>query len=154
MNKSNWRQVLPVLAVLLVAIACRSSDRVSITRKRDGQELSHYRLFSATGTRNADKLNSQVVFRAPDSTLTLQMQFTIGVPTRLLAGTYTWKQGNETTMGFVRANSVTFLGGQDGPPSLGGTFQLVSEDISLYDVRLPTTALRISTGGVGDPATR
>jgi hypothetical protein len=72
----------------------------------------------------------------------MQMKFQIGVPTRLEVGNYTWqKKDSPQLQGLVRATSVTFLGGQNGPPSIGGTFQLISDDLPLYDVKVPTTQL-------------
>ena len=66
--------------------------------------------------------------------------FGLRVPPRLEIGNYTWqKKDSPPTQGLVRASSVTFLGGQNGPPSLGGMFQLISDDVPLYDVRIPTT---------------
>jgi hypothetical protein len=73
------------------------------------------------------------------------MNFVIGVPVRLETGDYVWQRaGAPQIQGSIRAENVTFLGGQDGPPSLGGSFQLIANDLPLYDVKVPTT--QIDTG--------
>jgi hypothetical protein len=112
-----------------------------IIRTRDGQKLSSYRLASATGARDGDKLTSEVIFTAGGSRLTMQMRFLVGVPTRLESGTYHWNQDSVVTQGSVTARSVMFLGGQNGPPSLGGQFNLVANDVTLYEVTLPASTL-------------
>jgi hypothetical protein len=73
-------------------------------------------------------------------TLTMQMKFQIGVPTKLEEGRYVWQRKDSPQIGgVIRATSVTFQGGQDGPPSLGGSFELIANDVSLYEVRIPAT---------------
>jgi hypothetical protein len=43
----------------------------------------------------------------------------------------------------LAARSVTFLGGQDGPPSVGGSFDLLdAARMPVYRVNLPVTELK------------
>ena len=51
----------------------------------------------------------------------MEMRFAIGSPTTLESGTWRWSRNNQVAAGSIAARSVTFLGGQDGPPSIGGT---------------------------------
>src|SRR6476469_3425580 len=126
-----------LLAAVLVLAACQSS-KLSIRRTRDSQELSSYKLQSLTGIRDGDKLLSEAVIGDNTGTLTMQMKFQIGVPTRLETGNYVWqKKDLPQTQGVIRASSVIFLGGQNGPMSLGGSFQLIANDLPLYDVKMP-----------------
>src|SRR5436190_12776840 len=139
MTTTTWSRRALALTAILTLAACQNS-KLRIRRTRDNQELSSYRLRSMTGIRDGDKLLSQVVVGDTTGTLTMQMKIQIGVPPRLEIGNYTWqKKDSPPTQGLVRASSVTFLGGQNGPPSLGGMFQLISDDVPLYDVRIPTT---------------
>jgi len=132
------RRLAAIAAVLLLA-GCQTS-KLSIRRTRDNQELSSYRLRSLTGIRDGDKLLSEAVIGDNTGTLTMQMKFQIGVPTKLEFGNYVWqKKDSPQTQGTIRANAVTFQGGQDGPPSLGGAFELISNDVPLYEVRMPST---------------
>jgi hypothetical protein len=128
-----------MLAAILVLAGCQSG-KLSIRRTRDGQELTTYRLRSLTGIRDGDKLLSEAVVADNTGTLTMQMKFQIGVPVRLEAGNYIWQRKDAPQItGLIRAVSVIFQGGQDGPPALGGTFQLIANDLPLYEVRMPAT---------------
>ena len=69
---------------------------------------------------------------------TRDLRFRIGVPTRLEEGSYLWQQAGTVLRGPVKQVSATFLGGQSGQPSIGGTFDLFSpEGARLYAVRIP-----------------
>ncbi len=128
-----------LLVAILVLAGCQSG-KLSIRRTRDNQELTTYRLRSLTGIRDGDKLLSEAVVADNTGTLTLQMKFQIGVPVRLEAGNYIWQRKDSPQItGLIRAASVIFQGGQDGPPALGGTFQLIANDLPLYEVRMPAT---------------
>src|ERR1041385_8329743 len=85
------RRLLMPLAAILTLAACQSS-KLSIRRTRDGQELSSYRLRSLTGIRDGDKLLSEAVVGDNTGTLTMQMKFLIGVPTKLETGNYVWQK--------------------------------------------------------------
>jgi len=48
------------------------------------------------------------------------------------------------TSGTVTEQSVMFLGGQDGPPSIGGRFDLLDPTgVAKYRITIPTTELRV-----------
>ena len=133
--------VLVPLTAALALVGCQTHT-LSIRRTRDGQELGTYRLRSLTGIRDGDKLLSEAVMGDDSGTLTMQMKFQVGVPTRLESGNYTWQKKDAPQIrGIVRADAVTFQGGQDGPPSLGGAFQLINNDVPLYEVRMPSTRM-------------
>jgi len=139
-----WRRLAVPVAAILAFLACQDA-KLTIKRTRDGQELSSYHLRSMTGTRDGDKLLSEMVIADNSGTLTMRMRFLIGVPIRLETGDYVWQRtGAPQIQGTIRAQAVTFQGGQDGPPSLGGSFQLIADDLPLYDVRVPST--RLDTG--------
>jgi hypothetical protein len=141
MTIRTWRRLALPLAATLALLACQNA-KLTLRRTRDGQELSSYRLRSVTGTRDGDKLFSEVVVADNSGTLTMRMKFQIGVPIRLETGDYVWQRtGAPQIQGSVRAETVIFQGGQDGPPSLGGSFQLIANDLPLYDVRVPSTPM-------------
>jgi len=76
--------------------------------------------------------------------LTVKMSFAIGAPTKLKSGQWQWVREGGLTSGTVTERSVMFLGGQDGPPSIGGRFDLLDSDgIAKYRVTIPTTELKI-----------
>lgn len=96
-------------------------------------------LSSFTGVRDGDRLNVRAVYRDSASELTLDLRFAVGIPTRLASGAWSGLSGS----GAVRERSSTFLGGQSGPPSLGGHFDLVdSTGAILYRVHIPLQLLK------------
>ncbi len=108
------------------------------------EDLSIFRLQSVRGTRDGDRLAVQTLISDSSSILTLEMHFAVGSPTRLESGTWHWSRGGHESGGTVSARSVTFLGGQDGPPSIGGSFDLIPDPSrpAVYRVNLPLTELR------------
>lgn len=106
------------------------------------ENLSLFKLHSLRGTRDGDRLQAQAVFSDTSSILTLEMRFAIGSPTTLESGTWRWSRNNQMLNGTISARSVMFLGGQDGPPSIGGTYELRdSAGVARYRVSMPVTAL-------------
>ena len=143
--KTSGRLAIALAATLAIC-ACSDPNKLKIRRTRDNQELNTYRLRSLTGIRDGENLACTLVLGDNDGSLTMIMRFKVGVPTTLVSGKYTWvrKDFREALEGEVKATSVTFQGGQDSPPSLGGNFELVGknvEDVSLYDVKVPATRL-------------
>ena len=86
----------------------------------------------------------QAIISDSSSILTVQMRFAVGSPTKLESGTWRWSRNGRDLNGPVSARSVTFLGGQDGPPSIGGAFDLVADapGSAMYRLNIPLTELR------------
>jgi hypothetical protein len=77
------------------------------------------------------------VFGDGSRALTVLLQFKIDPQARLQSGT--WSGLGE---GAVTERSSTFLGGQSGPPSLGGRFDLIGRDgKAMYRVTIPLQPL-------------
>lgn len=71
------------------------------------------------------------------------MRFAIGAPTKLESGRWQWTRDGRLMNGTVTERSVMFLGGQDGPPSVGGRFDLRdTTGAATYRITIPTTELR------------
>jgi hypothetical protein len=105
--------------------------------------LASVTLHSLAGTRDGDRLHAQALFSDSASILTVEMHFAVGSPTTLESGAWRWSRGGQLQSGSVSSRSVTFLGGQDGPPSIGGTFDLLGPDgTALYRVNIPVTQLK------------
>ena len=144
MNIKTCCAALAVFALLLTAWGCQNTGKLTIRRTRDNQQLKDYRVRALTGLRDGDKLGCELVVADNQDTLTMLMKFQIGVPPRLEAGTYVWHRKDAPEIsGNVKAEAITFQGNQNGPPSIGGTFQLVSkeENIPLYEVKVPATLM-------------
>ena len=128
-------------AVLLVALAgCRTPEAKPGEDIGGGRDVSRFVLTSIRGTRDGDRLNVVSVFGgAAGEQISVALQFTIGIPTSLKSGTWTGLGAG----GVVKERSVTFLGGQSGPPSIGGRFDLVAPDgRARYRVNIPVQELK------------
>jgi hypothetical protein len=135
----NARSKLLCCALLLAACGAK---RPAVEDLIAHENLPLFKLHSLRGTRDGDRLQAQAVFSDSSSILTLEMHFAVGSPTKLESGTWHWSRNNQMMSGSITARSVTFLGGQDGPPSIGGTYDLLGQDgAARYRVAIPTTAL-------------
>jgi hypothetical protein len=95
------------------------------------------------GTRDGDRLQTLATFSDSSSILTVEMRFAIGSPTKLESGTWRWSRNNQLQSGSVTARSVKFLGGQDGPPSIGGSYDLVgAAGTAVYRITIPVREMR------------
>ena len=127
---------------LLLLLGCAGARQDGIEELSTHEHLSLFKLGSLRGTRDGDRLAARAMFTDSSSILTIDMQFAIGSPTFLQSGAWRWIRNNALETGSVSALSVTFLGGQDGPPSIGGTFELLSAGAGAqYRVTIPVTQL-------------
>jgi hypothetical protein len=129
------------LALLLTA--CARSPRPVVEDLSNTANSPHFTLQSLRGTRDGDRLVTVAMFSDSSAILAVQMVFAVGTPTTLHAGTWQFNRSSQQLTGTVAARNITFLGGQDGPPSIGGTFDLLNESgVAQYRVNLPVTALK------------
>ncbi|MBZ5607087.1 MAG: hypothetical protein LAP38_02430 [Acidobacteriia bacterium] len=132
-----------IFCALLLLTACSGSKRPAVEDLSKHENLSLFRLQSLRGTRDGDRLAAQAMFSDTSSILTVDLRFAVGSPTRLESGAWHWTRDGRISNGAVSARSVTFLGGQDGPPSVGGVFELLgSAGTPLYRVNIPVTELK------------
>jgi hypothetical protein len=132
-----------LLSILFLA-ACSSAPKVaSVQDLNEEENFSDVKLMSMRGTRDGDVLDAEARLSARAMLLTLNMRFTIGTPTTLKNGAWTGVRpsvGTET--GSIVARDVSFLGGQGGNPSVGGTFDLVdAKGTHKYRVVIPLLEL-------------
>jgi hypothetical protein len=138
----RWVSLGCVLAVLLGA--CARPPKPPVEDLNGRQDLSSFTLGQVRGTRSGDRLDAEAQFGDGSSTLTLEMRFVIGAPTKLKSGRWKWATHDSSMSGTVTERSVMFLGGQDGPPSIGGRFDLLDgAGAAQYRVTIPTTELKI-----------
>jgi hypothetical protein len=129
-----------VIFSLLIA-ACARSDRHPLQDLSGHEDLSRFTVQSVHGVRDGDRLAAQVVISDSSSIVTLDLHFAIGSPTTLESGTWRWSRPSGLLNGTVVAPAVSFLGGQDDGPSIGGTFNLVNGSAAAYRVTVPLTVL-------------
>lgn len=132
------------LAIALLALAaCGGAKHPLLEDLAAHQDLTMFKLQSIRGTRDGDRLAVRALISDSSSMLTVDLRFVVGSPTSLQSGTWQWTRTGGLQSGSVTSRSVTFLGGQDGPPSIGGTFNLNSQDgTALYRVALPLMEIR------------
>jgi hypothetical protein len=130
-----------VLILCVVLAGCARSERMPLRDLSGREDLSGFKIQSVRGVRDGDRLAAQVLISDSSSILTLDLHFAIGSPTTLQSGTWVWSRPGRLLNGAASARSVTFLGGQDGPPSIGGTFDLITSERADYQVNLPLTVL-------------
>jgi len=133
-----------LLCWTLALAGCGGPKRPAVQDLSGRQNLSLFTLQSIHGARDGDRLRTLATFSDSSSILTVEMRFAIGSPTKLESGTWRWSRNNQLQTGTVAARSVTFLGGQDGPPSIGGTYDLVGGDgVAPYRITIPVTELKV-----------
>jgi len=126
------------------SVACARPPRPPLEDLSGHENLSSYKLTQIRGTRNGDRLRAEAMFADSSSTLTVEMLFAVGSPTRLASGQWQWTRNGIPMKGLMVERSVMFLGGQDGPPSIGGRFDLIdASGTALYRITIPTSELRI-----------
>ena len=136
-----WRRDCLSFVTLLLLSACARPQRHPLEDPSGHEDLSRFTIQSVQGVRDGDRLTSQVLISDSSSILTLDLHFAVGSPTTLQSGDWRWSRPGRLQNGTVTARSVTFLGGQDGPPSIGGTFDLVGAGDAIYRVTIPLTVL-------------
>lgn len=99
--------------------------------------------------RDGDLLTAHLGYSNGPESLIVDLRFTIGSPTTLRSGRWTWaRTGQFPTSGSVAARSIMFLGGQNDPPSIGGTYDLLdSNGTAAYRIFIPTSELAARVPG-------
>ena len=138
---SGTSSACALLVSCLLTSDCAHPDRPVLQDLSGHEDLSAFKIQSVRGVRDGDRLAAQVLISDSSSILTLDLHFAIGSPTTLESGKWQWSRPGRLLSGVVASSAVTFLGGQDGPPSIGGTFGLSAADGSMFRVTLPLTVL-------------
>jgi hypothetical protein len=109
------------------------------------ENLSAYTLSLVRGHRDGDVLDAEAGFSDGPSSLLVNLRFAIDTSARLESGRWRWVHGGHIDKtGSVAAKSIMFLGGQNGPPSIGGSFDLLdSNGAAAYRIAIPTTELEV-----------
>jgi len=133
----------PLCCVAVFLWACATPPKPPVEDLSGRENLSLFTLAQLRGTRNGDRLDAEAKFEDGSSTFTVEMRFVIGTPTRLQSGRWQRTRGSALTSGSVAERSVMFLGGQDGPPSIGGRFDLLDPSgAAEYRITIPATELK------------
>lgn len=124
---------------LVVLTSCASREAKPIEDLTGARDVSIYTLRSLQGTRDGDRLDVKALYGNGVEGVTVDLVFKVTPPTRLESGSWSGLGGK----GSVQERSVTFLGGQSGPPSIGGRFALIGpEGTAVYLVSIPLQPLK------------
>ena len=125
---------------LLVLTGCGSRHSNPVEDLGGKSDASAFVLRSVKGTRDGERLHVQAFYQAGASqSLQVDLQFNVTPPARLSSGSWNGPEGEVR----VRQRSVTFLGGQSGPPSIGGKFDLIGRnDQPMYRITIPLQELK------------
>jgi hypothetical protein len=142
------------LFVIVFLAACAHPPKPALEDLTARENLSSFKLTEVRGTRDGDRLDAEAKFGDGSSTLIVTMRFDVGTPTKLRSGQWQWMRDGRMMTGTVAERSVMFLGGQSGPPSIGGRFDLVDAGgAAAYRITIPTTELQLrlpaGVGGIG-----
>ena len=130
--------MLTVLSFLL-AIDCSRQSPQAVEDLGGGQNISNFGLTALNGTRDGERLDVRASYGDGSRALTVALQFKIDPQANLQTGTWS----GLGSQGSVKALSVTFLGGQSGPPSIGGRFDLIGTDGKpQYRITIPLQPLK------------
>jgi len=124
---------------LLLLTGCSRQPSDPVENLGGAQDVSSFTLASLKGTRDGELLDVEALYKADSGSLQVNLHFRVTPPARLESGA--WSGAGSS--GSVRERSVTFLGGQSGPPSIGGRFDLIGpDDRALYRITIPLQELK------------
>ena len=124
---------------LLLLCACSKRPTIAVEDLGGGQDVSKFVLKSLEGTRDGDRLDVRASYGDGSRSITALLTFRINPQARLESGTWSGVGGQGT----VEERSTTFLGGQSGPPSIGGRFDLIGQERRpIYRITIPLQQLR------------
>jgi hypothetical protein len=127
------------LLLALAALSCNRPPAKPVEAVEGKSDVSRFELKALRGARDGDRLDAQAIYGDGAQSLTVEMRFLVTPPTKLESGT--WSGLGES--GNLSQRSVTFLGGQSGPPSLGGRFDLLNpEGKAVYRIDIPLQELK------------
>lgn len=135
-------RVFIVAFICLLGLGCRSSD-YRFERIENGQSiLLPLKLIHAYGNREGDSVRAEFDFVAERDSAQIKITLRLRPQAELSSGIYRMLIGGSTFTGSAESNSITFLGGQGGSPSIGGVFELKdNEGRPVFRVRIPLTQI-------------
>ena len=113
------------------------------------EDVSQYQLTQVRGQRDGDRLSATASFSDGKYVFLVDLNFAIDTTAQWRFGGWQWIGGaGRLRKGTVEAKSIMFLGGQNGPPSIGGTYDLLDENgAAEYRVTIPPTPLQVRVPG-------
>jgi hypothetical protein len=132
----QWKFVS--LTSIVMFAGCARQPAKPVEELGGGRDVSQFELLSLQGSRDGDRLDVKAVYGDGSDRIVVGLHFRVTPPPRLESGTW----NGFSSAGGVRDRASTFLGGQSGPPSIGGSFDLLAPDgRPLYRITIPLQPL-------------
>lgn len=133
------------LILLLAATVSACANKEYRVERIDGTQSVRVSLQFAfmVGERDGELVRAAPVFKDGKDGLRLDLRVRLGPPITFVAGTYHGTIGNREIEGPVVSDSLSFLGGQNALPSVGGVFRLQDNSTgrTVFRVTMPPTPI-------------
>jgi len=130
------------LTVLLASAAGCSRAEFQFERIEGNSSMVPLKLTGLQGTRDGATVHVQASFADGNDTGQMTLVLQLNPTAECRSGTHRVEIDGQTTEGPVECSSVSFLGGQNALPSVGGVFILKdAQSRPVYRVRIPTTTM-------------
>jgi hypothetical protein len=129
--------------LLFSASAC--GEKEPRVERVDGSQSSQLPLKfeSMFGMRDGEAITAQPLFKDGMDSVQLEVHVRLGPPIAFASGTYRANIGGHMSEGPVVCDSLSFLGGQNALPSVGGTFRLQdnASGHTVFRITMPATPI-------------
>ena len=131
------------LFFLLVSVPCCVNTDYRFERVDGDQPVALPLKFDGLyGLRDGASVNAEARFSDGADIVTMKIAIYLRPPAEFRSGSYEATIGGKKSSGSVECPSLTFQGGQEALPTVGGLFVLKDEqNRSLYRIRIPATTL-------------
>jgi hypothetical protein len=137
-----------LLTILLACATGCSSPEFQFERIEGNSSTAiPLKLTGLKGTRDGATVNVQASFADGTDTGQMSLVLQLNPTAECRSGTHRVEIAGQTTEGLVECVSISFQGGQNALPSVGGVFVLKdAQTRPMYRVRIPTTPMTRSQG--------
>lgn len=148
-RRKQRRRFAAAVLLLWICLGCGSDEvRIEVRAPSGGQsawEPLAWDLLRAEGRRDGAHTRATLVFGgSTNDSLRLDLEVVVDPQATLRSGNWTASLEGKVREGSqVRAPSLRFLGGQGGPPSIGGLFVIGDGRGEQFRIRLPNTPLTV-----------
>jgi hypothetical protein len=133
-----------LMAIVLFAMSSSCASKEPRVERIDGSQVVQLPLKfeSMSGMRDGESVTAAPLFANGGESVRMTLRIRLGPPITFVSGEYRADVGGQTSEGRVVCDSLSFLGGQNALPSVGGIFRLQDANgHTVYRVSLPPTPI-------------
>ena len=128
--------------ICLIGAGCVNSEYLFERIENGRSILLPLKLGHVYGVREGDSVSAEIEFTDGHDSAQMSIALRLRPQAEFTSGTYRASVGGNTSAGTVESESLTFLGGQGGSPSLGGLFVFKdTQGRPAYRVQIPLTPI-------------